>query len=165
MDWDNPSAHHPEWPAEARYQPQTALGADGRSIDLLWTNTVAFQKLQRYAHGDIELDDYLEFIGTHRSEQQRALCLYASDAEIFDFRPGRYRTEEAIAGESEWQRPAGAVVQLRGAPSMHLTTPSCARERTKASSANPVRLETAACPVPVKKQRKYNLTRWAVTGR
>jgi hypothetical protein len=28
-----------------------------------------------------------------------------------------------------------------------------------------VRLETAACPVPVKKQRKYNLTRWAVTGR
>jgi hypothetical protein len=28
-----------------------------------------------------------------------------------------------------------------------------------------LRLETAAYPVPVKKQRKYNLTRWAVTGR
>ena len=26
-------------------------------------------------------------------------------------------------------------------------------------------LESAACPVPVKKQRKYNLARWAVTGR
>jgi hypothetical protein len=26
-------------------------------------------------------------------------------------------------------------------------------------------LENAACPVPVKKQRKYNLARWAVTGR
>ena len=36
----------------------------------------------------------------------RALCLYASDAEIFDFRPGRYRTEDAIAGESEWSRIA-----------------------------------------------------------
>ncbi len=113
MDWDNPSAHHPEWPAEARYLPQTALGADGRSIDLLWTNTVAFQKLQRYAHGDIELDDYLDFIGTHRSAEQRALCIYASDAEIFDFRPGRYRTEEALSGESEWQRVAGAFAQLQ----------------------------------------------------
>ena len=165
MDWDNPSAQHPEWPAEARYLPQTALGADGRSIDLLWTNTVAFQKLQRYAHGDIELDDYLDFIGTHRSAEQRALCIYASDAEIFDFRPGRYRTEEALSGDSEWQRVAGAFAQLSGLEGMRLTTPSAALERTKPSSVTRVRLETAACPVPVKKQRKYNLTRWAVTGR
>ena len=28
-----------------------------------------------------------------------------------------------------------------------------------------MQLESAACPVPVKKQRKYNLARWAVTGR
>jgi hypothetical protein len=165
MDWDNPSAHHPDWPAEARYLPQTALGADGRSIDLLWTNTVAFQKLQRFAHGDIELDDYLDFIGTHRSAEQRALCIYASDAEIFDFRPGRYRTEEALSGESEWQRVAGAFAQVSGLKGIQLTTPSAALERTKAPSTIRVRLETAACPVPVKKQRKYNLTRWAVTGR
>jgi Glycosyl hydrolase family 57 len=165
MDWDNPSAHHPEWPAEARYQAQEALGADGRAIDLLWTNTVAFQKLQRFAHGDIEIDDYLEFIATHRSEEARALCIYASDAEIFDFRPGRYKTEEAMSGESEWQRLAGAFSQLHGTPGMRLTTPSAALEHTKSPSAKPVSLETAACPVPVKKQRKYNLTRWAVTGR
>jgi hypothetical protein len=165
MDWDNPSAHHPEWPAEARYQPQVALGADGRTIDILWTNTVAFQKLQRYAHGDVELDDYLGFIGTHRSARQRALCLYASDAEIFDFRPGRYRTEETMSDESEWHRVAGALAQLGGTPGMRLITPSAALERTKATGTKSVRLETAACPVPVKKQRKYNLTRWAVTGR
>ena len=165
MDWDNPAAHHPEWPADARYLPQAALGADGRAIDLLWTNTVAFQKLQRYAHGDIELDDYLGFIGTHICEQQRALCVYASDAEIFDYRPGRYRTEEAISGESEWQRVAGAFAELRNTQGIRLATPSAALERTKVPTAKPVRLETSACPVPVKKQRKYNLTRWAVTGR
>jgi hypothetical protein len=165
MDWDNPSSHHPEWPAEARYQAQEALGADGRAIDLLWTNTVAFQKLQRFAHGDIEIEDYLEFVATHRSEEARALCIYASDAEIFDFRPGRYKTEEAMSGESEWQRLAGAFSELQATPGMRLTTPSAALERTKSSSAKPVSLETAACPVPVKKQRKYNLTRWAVTGR
>ena len=36
---------------------------------------------------------------------------------------------------------------------------------TAAHAGETLRLETAAYPVPVKKQRKYNLTRWAVTGR
>ena len=34
-----------------------------------------------------------------------------------------------------------------------------------AAAGQSLRLESAAYPVPVKKQRKYNLTRWAVTGR
>jgi hypothetical protein len=165
MDWDNPSAHHPEWPDEARYQPQTALGADGRSIELLWTNTVAFQKMQRYAHGDIEIDEYLGFVASHKSEKKRALCLYASDAEIFDFRPGRFRTEETLSAESEWQRLANGIAQVRAMQGVGLTAPSVALERTKPTIARPAQLETAACPVPVKKQRKYNLTRWAVSGR
>ena len=29
------------------------VGSDGRDIGLIWTNTVAFQKLQRLAHDDI----------------------------------------------------------------------------------------------------------------
>src|SRR5262245_11524380 len=165
MDWDNPSAHHPEWPDETRYQPQAALGTDGRSIELLWTNTVAFQKMQRYAHGDIELDDYVGFVSSHKSESKRALCLYASDAEIFDFRPARYRTEEALSGASEWQRVAAAFAQLRAGEGAGLTAPSTALERSKTGATRAVQLETAACPVPVKKQRKYNLTRWAVSGR
>ena len=164
MDWDNPSAHHPEWDGETRYQAQRALGADGRTIGLLWTNTVAFQKLQRYAHGDIELDDYVDFVSGRRGTQPRALCLYASDGEIFDFRPGRYRTEEAIAAQ-EWSRLGAAFSALRATEGMRLVNPSQAFALTKAADAEPLRLETAAYPVPVKKQRKYNLTRWAVTGR
>jgi hypothetical protein len=34
-----------------------------------------------------------------------------------------------------------------------------------ACDGHTLRLETAAYPIPVKKQRKYNLSRWAVTGR
>lgn len=73
MDWDNPSSHH-HWPEEARYRSQLAMGADGRTIGLIWTDTVAFQKLQRFAHGDIALDDYLAYIRTHRGEDFRARC-------------------------------------------------------------------------------------------
>jgi hypothetical protein len=164
MDWDNPAAHNQGWDPELRYAPQRALGADGRSIALLWTNTVAFQKLQRYAHGDISLEDYVGFVGARRNGSSRALCLYASDGEIFDFRPGRYRTEEDLAG-GEWERLAGAFTALRDLEDAQLVRPSDALKLETPHCGRALRLESAACPVPVKKQRKYNLTRWAVTGR
>ena len=104
VDWDNVANFHQHWKPEYRYAPQCALGADGRSIPILWTNTVAFQKLQRLAHDDITLRDYVTFVAGQRGTGTRTLCLYASDAEIFGFRPGRYRTEEANQGRTEWRR-------------------------------------------------------------
>ncbi|HEX4862389.1 MAG TPA: hypothetical protein VFV07_14225, partial [Rhizomicrobium sp.] len=162
MDWDNPSAHHPEWPREARYRAERALGSDGRTIALLWTNTVAFQKLQRFAHGDIEIDAYLDYLRRQRGAAPRALCFYAGDGEIFDFRPGRYRTEERLSGESEWLKLEQAYEAIAREPGFDLVAPSAALTAPK---RQPLRLESAACPIPVKKQRKYNLSRWAVTGR
>jgi len=162
MDWDNPSAHHPEWPSETRYRVERALGADGRTIPLLWTNTVAFQKLQRLAHGDIDLGSYLDFLRSRQGELPRALCCYSNDAEIFDFRPGRYRTEEALPQESEWARLKEAFSAFHASEDFRLVAPS---DLLGAAKRQPLRLESAACPVPVKKQRKYNLFRWAVTGR
>src|SRR5581483_8888710 len=160
-DWDNAAAHHPEWPAETRYHPQTVIGADGGSIALLWTNTVAFQKLQRLAHGDIGEDEYAAYVRGHLNGFPRTFCLYASDAEIFDFRPGRYRTEERLGGISEWTRIANALAAISEEPGCRIVAPSEALELSD-RTAQLLRLESAACPVPVKKQRKYNLSRWAV---
>src|SRR6185312_7952750 len=165
MDWDNPGSHHPSWHGETRYLPQRAAGADGRSIELLWTNTVAFQKLQRFAHGDIELEDYLSYLRRCAGPRARALCAYAGDAEIFDFRPGRYKTEDRLNGQSEWARLEEAFAAMAG-EDLSLIAPSAALSLSdKPHAGQELRLETAACPVPVKKQRKYNLSRWAVTGR
>jgi hypothetical protein len=164
MDWDNPSAHHPGWPAETRYRPGRALGSDGRSIGLLWTNTVAFQKLQRFAHGDIEMDTYLDYMRAQAGSCERSLCAYASDGEIFDFRPGRYKTEEKLSSGSEWARLADAFARLADEPGFALIAPSQVL-RGADLKRQPLRLESADCPIPVKKQRKYNLSRWAVTGR
>src|SRR4051812_6541419 len=155
MDYDNPAAHHPEWPAETAYRPAAALGADGRSIGLIWSNTAAFQQLQRLAHGDIAPDAYLRFVRGKRGAQPRALCLYASDAEIFDFRPGRFKTEEKLSTQSEWERIDRAFDTLENP----LVKPSSVLALR--SNNAPLKLESAACPVPVKKQRKYNLARWA----
>ncbi|HWA68240.1 MAG TPA: hypothetical protein VG821_00205 [Rhizomicrobium sp.] len=162
VDWDNVANHHPDWDAEYRYRPQRALGADGRTIPILWTNTVAFQKMQRLAHDDIGLDEYLGFVAGQRGGE-RVLCLYSSDAEVFGFRPGRYRTEEANAGGAEWGRIASAFKSAGQIEGARLVTPSAAL--AAGIGGNVLRLETAVYPVPVKKQRKYNVTRWAVTGR
>lgn len=161
MDWDNPSSHH-QWPAETAYRPQRAVGNDGRTIALLWTNTVAFQKLQRHVHGDIGSGEYLSYVRAQRDTRRRALCVYASDAEIFDFRPGRYKTEEKMTGR-EWLVLGDAFARLCEEPGMELVLPS--RLLPDAKRSQPIRLETSECPIPVKKQRKYNLSRWAVTGR
>lgn len=163
VDWDNVASHHPDWRPELRYAAQRAVGSDGRDIAILWTNTVAFQKLQRLAHDDITQDEYLAFVAQQRGGVDRAYCLYASDAEIFGFRPGRYRTEETNQGGTEWARIFSAFAALSQRDGMRLIAPSAALNVTQPGA--PLRLETAAYPVPVKKQRKYNLTRWAVTGR
>ncbi|MGD0190984.1 MAG: glycoside hydrolase family 57 [Rhizomicrobium sp.] len=166
MDWDNPSAHHPEWPDETRYLPQRAVGSDGRDIGLLWTSTVAFQKLQRFVHGDIALDAFCSYLSGRRGTSDRALCFYSNDAEIFDFRPGRYKTEEARSETSEWQRLSDVFAWARSEPGCRLVMPSEALGLTSSTFAGQrLHLESATCPVPVKKQRKYNLARWAVTGR
>lgn len=166
MDWDNPSAHHPEWDAECQYLPQFALGLEGRKIALLWTNTAAFQQMQRFAHGDIPLDAYMRFIRARRATTTRALCLYASDAEIFDFRPGRFRTEEQLSEHSEWERIDSALEAITGESEISLVGPSQALKLAACNGGGQtLQLESSSCPVPVKKQRKYNLARWAVTGR
>ncbi|MGN6515675.1 MAG: glycoside hydrolase family 57 [Rhizomicrobium sp.] len=166
MDWDNPGSQHPDWPAETRYLPQRAAGSDGRCIDLIWTSTVAFQKLQRFAHGDIPLADYVDYVRHQAAGEDRALCLYASDAEIFDFRPGRYKTEERIAACGEWNVLAQAFSALAQDEAFLCVAPGDILSlRDSHDAGQKLHLETAACPVPVKKQRKYSLARWAVTGR
>jgi hypothetical protein len=167
MEWDNPSRAHPEWPRELRYRPQRVVGADGEPLPLLWNNSIAFQKVQRYAHGELELDELLDYLGSHCPEDgdDRVFSLYGNDVEVFDFRPGRFATEPPLAGESEWIRLARLFEAIAADPRFELVAPSEALSSLAPEKDEPLVLETPDQPVPVKKQDKYNITRWAVTGR
>ena len=168
MEWNNPRTLHPEWDNEYRYYPQIALGNNGTAIPVLWNDSISFQKLQRYAHNDIGLDEILQHLLDHVGGQNRYFCLYGNDAEIFDFRPGRFKTEPRLVKGREWSKIRDLYIRLRIDHRFCLVLPSYVFDTAPDvpfASRVPLSLESAVQPVPVKKQPKYNLTRWQVTGR
>jgi hypothetical protein len=166
MEWNNPASGHPEWNAEWRYLPQKALGPRDEAIALIWNKSIAFQKFQRYVHGEIELEEYLSYIYSHASSSVRAFPIYGNDVEVFDYRPGRYMTEEPLHGEGEWSRIEKLYATLAADPrSKLIKTSEVLNLLGESQAGHSLRLESAAQPIPVKKQEKYNVLRWAVTGR
>jgi len=166
MEWNNPAREHPEWSPDLRYTPKHATGTDESEISLIWNESIGFQKFQRYAHGELDLDELLTYIRSHQSSSVRAFPLYGNDVEIFDYRPGRYMTEADIHDEGEWLRIDRLYAALQQEPDMHFIKTSEVLDLTDAAGANQkLQLTTAAQPIPVKKQGKYNIVRWAVTGR
>ena len=166
MEWNNPAREHPDWDDEWRYLPQRARGTGESEISLIWNTSIGFQKFQRYAHGELELDELLDYVRSSRSSRVRALPLYGNDVEIFDYRPGRYMTESTIHDEGEWLRIERLYEALQQEPYMKFIKTSEVLDLVDLLGANQqLQLTSAAQPIPVKKQDKYNVIRWAVTGR
>lgn len=165
MEWDNPAYHHPQWDPAWRYLPQIAMGQHGEELPVIWNNSIFFQKFQRYVHGELELDDYLALIGRHDNGTTRTIPLYGNDIEIFDFRPGRFTTE-AVMEHDEWGRIRELFERLLEDGRFTFIPPSQLLSLLHEPGAgNRLSLESPEAPIPVKKQEKYNITRWAVTGR
>jgi hypothetical protein len=166
MEWNNPRAFHSEWENEWRYFPQKVLGANEKPIPLVWSDSLAFQKFQRYTHGEYALDEYSKYIKSHVGASERYFPLYSNDVEIFDYRPGRYQTEEKINRNSEWMRIIDLHSHLNQQDWCELVFPSIVLNGLKQPNAgHELQLETPSQPIPVKKQEKYNINRWALTGR
>ncbi len=164
MDWDACATRHPEWDRNWRFGPQKAKG-QSRDIDLVWTNTIAFQKVQRYAHGDMSLEEYLDYVEKLIGETPRTFPLYGNDIEIFDYRPGRFGTEAVLSASSEWVRLEAMFAAIKSNARINVVLPRDSLDIHQHSAGHALSLETAALPTPVKKQHKYNITRWAVSGR
>ncbi|MCL5267418.1 MAG: hypothetical protein M1469_04860 [Bacteroidetes bacterium] len=166
MEWNNPRTCHKEWNEEYRYFSQEAVGPSGTRIPLIWNDSITFQKFQRMAHGDVEVDELLEYLALHCGPDERSLCLYGNDAEIFDFRPGRFKAEPELGLRSEWDKIKYFYRILRADPRFDLVFPSHVVSLSDRMNSHVLlRLESASMPIPVKKQPKYNISRWAVTGR
>lgn len=143
--------------------PTHGVGPGGASLPILWADSILFQKLQHFAHGDIRRAEYLDYVSSRIDAGERLLPLYANDAEVFDFRPGRFGSESRIHRDGEWKRIEQLWAATTDREDMGWLSPSGALEAV--TGQRPATLASAAYPIPVKKQAKYNLGRWAVTGR
>lgn len=162
VEWDNPFSHNGGWSHDFLARPQSLKSASGREIKVIWNHAIAFQKFQRYVHGELTLDDYLQYLVKVLKPGTVAFPVYGSDAEVFDFRPGRYHTEaEQITGE--WQRIERLFFTLREMEAYYWASPSQLLSLWQPGQA--LALTNAQHPVSVKKQAKYNLCRWGLSGR
>lgn len=153
--------HHPDLAV-----PSHALGLNGQSLPVLWSDSILFQRLQRVVHGDIPISEYLEYLQRLSSEDENVLPIYCNDAEIFDFRPGRFTTEASLHSEGEWSRIGRVCDLLVERLGLGWVSPSEAlAAQNDGKVIHAATLSSSSYPIPVKKQAKYNINRWAVTGR
>ncbi|MFV2055879.1 MAG: glycoside hydrolase family 57, partial [Thiohalomonadales bacterium] len=147
--------------------PVYADSGDGEGLPVLWIDSILFQTFQRYAHGDIGMSDYLHYFKSRINEGDGPFAIYGNDAEIFDYRPGRFKEESELdKNNGEWHRIHQLVSRLKEQKEVVWRTPSDAlREFGNRHSSRAVTLTSARQPIPVKKQAKYNISRWAITGR
>ena len=134
-------------------------------LKILPTDSIIFQKFQRYAHSNLSTDEYINYIKELIKDNNRlAIPIYCNDAEIFNFRPGRF-AEEAEIEHDEWHRIENILKVLKTIDSHKILLPREICDQLDLKNLEHLKINSLSYPVPVKKQRKYNLARWAITGR
>ena len=129
-------------------------------VEVVWSDSILFQKFQRVIHGGLSLNEYIDYVSQKMDKDFRWLPIYTNDVEIFNFRPGRFKEEAAIATD-EWSAIRNVIEELKATLNLdfrHLAESNSPTGKT-------LYLDRPQMPVAVKKQPKYNITRWAVTGR
>ena len=143
-----------------------ATGNSGTALPVLWADSMLFQKFQQVVHGDISLRDYEKYVKKRLSNENLSLAIYCNDAETFDFRPGRFAEERSFNPMGEWKAIARVLTSLRKNLKMNYLLPSDAIYQDSLTlPMQEINLSSGCYPIPVKKQPKYNISRWAVTGR
>jgi len=162
IEWDNPYSHNQGWSESTKLRPQSLLSASGRKIKVLWNYAVAFQTFQRYVHNEMILADYQHYLDSSITHNYDAFIIYGSDVEVFGYRPVRYKTE-AQQLDGEWERIIKIFLYLQQVKKYQWAKPYKVLSTWK--PAKPLKIQNASQPISVKKQPKYNITRWGVSGR
>ncbi len=163
IEWNNFYKYSKNAGIDYSYKPIRLyeLENDNLYLNIIWADSIAFQKFQRYVHDDLAITEYLDYLETcNKKNNKRFFPLYSSDAEIFNFRPGRYKTENSL-NINEWERIEELQQLLKKSYEFVFIKEilqDCISELEKVDFFPLI-------PIQVKKQDKYNVYRWAIGGR
>lgn len=164
-EWENSQILNQKNKNGYLYFPQN-LSFQGKKIKIIWNNSINFQKFQRYVHGEYTLNEYINHVTRITNYGKGAISLYGNDIEIFDFRPGRYMTESKLSKDSEWNKIDELFNCLINEKKFKFVKVSQVLNLNHSKlSNNNIDIVNPSKPIPVKKQEKYNIVRWAVSGR
>ena len=144
------------------FQKPQILTSDNFEIPVIWNDSITFQKFQRYAYGEFTDGEFLNYLN-HKINDGNYHCIYGGDLEAFNYRPGRFHNEVQI-NQDEWKRIIDLFTSILKDSNFEFVFPSESLESLSDDSKK-IQLESAQSVIPVKKQPKYNITRWALTGR
>ena len=130
----------------------------GNKIKLIKNNFISFQKFQQFIHNEIDHKNYYKYLKSI-SKKYNNFSIYGNDVEIFNFRPGRFNEEKKIEVD-EWEK-------------IYITLKNLSEKYNFISLNNIVKQKftdsflysNIANSIPVKKQNKYNVVRWALSGK
>ena len=150
--------NHPNFNSDNQ-EPQILTDDKGNSISVIWSNSISFQRFQRYIFGDINLNDYLEYLKNYK---KKFYCIYSSDVEIFDFRPKGSKSERPLKN-GEWAKIDNLFkVFKKDKKNQFVFVHDMLK---KVNTKKKVNLTSIINPTIVKKQRKYNINRWLLAGK
>ena len=158
MDWDNASEYH-RYPPELRYRPVLVEGVDGTVMPVVWNSSLNSYKLQRCIYNRMNVEQYINEVMMHFPfDEDRALVLYGTDLELFNYRP---ITQEETKGEI---KKIGYIFSsLKEKEGIVFVNPS--EVLNYFATFDKVKIESPESPLPCKNRDDYNVLRWAVSGR
>ncbi len=166
MDWMNARTDN-HWPEHWRYTP---VRHSDSGLLFLWSDCISFQKLQRTVWGDLEESEWIDFLSEQYAKAASSpltspvFSLYGSDAEVFDYQPGSLGTWNVTDGHIKKLQALLDRLQIQDSFSIVLPSQALA-EAESLPLPEITRVCSPSYPIRTKKQNKYNVTRWAVTGR
>lgn len=130
-----------------------------KKIKITYASSFLFQQFQNCIYGDISIKKYLDILKKNINKDV-FLPIYSGDAEVFNFRAGRFISERRKIYD-EWERIYKLLNEIK-----KMNIKFCLIDKlNKISSKNILYQDKSETPISVKKQPKYNVSRWAITGR
>jgi len=161
IDWNNFFKANPLAKNDNQYQVCSIRDNKNKKINVIWNNSINFQKFQRYIYDEINLSELTTEIEKLKKKKNINYSLYGSDVEIFNFRPKRFFNENKIELD-EWDKINNLYTYLSKDNKIEYSLIKNLTHKTKNIFLK--NITNAENPILVKKQNKYNITRWALSG-
>ena len=161
MEWENSKYGNKNFSEKLKFKTAFAKGFKNK-IKVIWNSSLYFQNFQKFVYGNTTEKNYLNFINKNNINSKEFTILYGSDTEIFNFRPRKTSHNPKTSYLNEWKKIESFLETLK----KNYNFLSISEIKKKKFSNNKLikNLTSTQIPCTTKKQEKYNITRWALTG-